>query len=165
MKKSLYLIALLLAACSSEQETFTHTLNHHTGLTTGTIFYIQEATGIGATGALDLMEASEPILMISLDSTSVNLTEVETGNYTISLKNESGVSSFTEIPEKYLNMNAGVYFSRKVYESNFPQEWAPMKGTDYTTLYISSAQDNQVFYIQVVATGTNKKIAMHSEDY
>jgi hypothetical protein len=165
MKYSLYLIVLILAACSSEQESYTHSLTKGDGISAAEISYSLEATGLGTTGALDLIEAATPIVETSLEAKDIIFEHVQNGNYSIDLKEGTSTSTFTEIPEKFINLDAEVTFSRKVFESIFPKEWEPMKGTDYSTIVIKSKKDNQVFYTQAVSTGTNKQIAQYSEDF
>lgn len=165
MKVYIYSVVLLFAACAAEKEAYTHTLVQGKGLPSSVIYYWQETTGVGVTGALDLMEAATPIVQVSLENTDIVIPQVANGNYSISIENEAGTTTFTEIPEKFINMDAEVLFSSKVFEPYFLKEWTPMKGTDYTTLYIKSKLDNQVFYIKVVLTGTTQEIAKYSEDF
>ena len=165
MKNYIYLAALFVAACTTEKESYTHSLKTGGGISTAEVSYYQEVTGVGVTGGLDLMEAATPLVQTTLENSDISINHVEKGNYTIELSTQSGKSTFTEIPEKFINMDADISFSSKVFESFFPEEWAPMKGSDYTTLYIKSKKDNQVFYIKVVATGTNKEIGKYSEDF
>lgn len=165
MKGYIYAAVLLLAACSTEKESYTHTLIKGKGISSGVVSYIEEVTGVGTTGALDLLEAATPLLQTPLAAKDITIKHVPQGNYTISINNEEGTSSFTEIPEKFINMDAEVQFSSKVFESFFPKEWEAMKGTNYTTLYLKNKQDNQIFYMKVVATGTSKEMAKYSEDF
>lgn len=165
MRNYIYLAAILLAACTAEKEVYTHTIVKGGGVSTGEISYIEETTGVGATGALDLMETATPLLTTSLEEKDISINSVPNGNYTIALMNDAGTSTFTEIPEKFINMDADVLFSSKVFEPFFPAEWEPMKGADFTTVYIRSKKDNQVFYMKIVASGTNKEMAKYSEDF
>lgn len=166
MNNYIYAFALLLlAACSAEKESYVHSLLKGDGIGDAEVSYIQEVTGIGVTGGLDLMQSTDPLLQTPLDNKDITVKHVQNGNYSISLKNEYGESIFTEIPEKFVNMDADVSFSRKVFESFFPKEWEPMRGTDYSTLYIKSKRDNQIFFMKVVQTGTNKEMAKYSEDF
>lgn len=158
-------LALLIAACTAEKESYTHTLAQGEGIPSSVIYYWQEATGIGVTGALDLMESATHIVKTPLKNIDIEVPQVANGNYSISIENEAGTTIFTEIPEKFINMDAEVSFSSKVFEPFFLKEWNPMKGKDYTTLYIKSKLDNQVFYIKVVLTGTTQEIAKYSEDF
>ncbi len=165
MKNYVYLAALLFAACTAEKEAYTHTIVKGGGVSNGEINYITEATGVGVTGGLDLMEAATPLLTFNLVNKDITVKRVPAGNYSITLKNEAGTSIFTEIPEKFINMDAEILFSRKVFEPFFPAEWEPMKGSDFTTVYLKNKDDNEVFYMKVVATGTNKEMAKYSEDF
>ena len=165
MKYSLYLMVFILAACSTEQESYTHSFTKGGGISSADISYSLEATGVGTTGALDLMEAATPFVESALETKDITFDHVQNGNYSVTLKEGSITSTFTEVPEKFINLDAEVTFSRKVFESIFPEEWSPMKGTDYSSIIIQSKKDNQVFYTQAVATGTNKQIAQYSEDF
>ena len=71
MKKGLYLIAILLAACTAEKESYTHSLSKGDGIANATISYSLEATGIGSTGALDMVEAATPIVESALESKDI----------------------------------------------------------------------------------------------
>ncbi|MDB4161557.1 hypothetical protein N9772_04240 [Bacteroidia bacterium] len=165
MTKNIYLIALLIAACTAEQATYIHSLVPGGGISTAEITYLHEATGVGISGGLDLIESATPIVETTLEAKDIKVDHVPKGNYSVILKNESGTSTFTGIPEKFINMDADILFSRKVFEPFFPTEWEPMKGSDFTTLYIKSKRDNQIFYMKIVATATNNEMAKYSEDY
>lgn len=165
MTKYIYIAAILLAACTAEKEAYTHTIVVGGGINSGKINYIEEATGVGATGALDLMEAATPLLTTSLEAKDITINHVQNGNYTISLTHDAGTSTFTEIPEKFINMDAEVLLSRKVFEPFFLKEWEPMRNTDFTTLYLKNKNDNQIFYMKIVASGSDKEMAKYSEDF
>ncbi|MDB4107452.1 hypothetical protein N8368_00765 [Bacteroidia bacterium] len=145
---SLVLGVFLLGSCSTEKESYSHKLNSVKGLSDGEIYYV--ATDTFVTNSLTAGEYTYPPVSEMV---------------TIAVKDGNGVSSFTEVPDKYINLDAEVEVSRNVFQDYFPEEWAAMKGTNYTTIYIKSKDDNEVFYMKVVHTNTNTEIGKYSEDF
>ncbi len=158
-------MALFLTACTTKQATYKHSLVPGGGVSNPEITYLHEAAGVSLSGGIDFIESATPFVETTLEAKDITIDNVPKGNYSITLKNESGTSTFTGIPEKFINIDADILFSRKVFEPFFPSEWEPMKGNNFTTLFIRSKRDSQIFYMKIVATGTNKEMAKYSEDY
>ena len=88
-----------------------------------------------------------------------------TGLVQVAVKDGAGTTIFNDVPEKYINLDASVEITRNIFQDYFLKEWEPMRGSSFTTLYIKSNMDNQVFYIKTVKTGTDIEISKHSEDF
>ena len=69
------------------------------------------------------MESATPLVETTLEAKDITVENVPKGNYSVVLKNDSGTSTFTDIPEKFINMDADILFSRKVFEPFFPTRW------------------------------------------
>ena len=143
-------IAALLTSCSNEQETYTQTVTSTEGMLESEIKYLQ---GENIVFAQQLVAG--PMTYDRVDDSDVS----------VSISDVHGTSTFKDIPSKYINLDATVEVTRNVFQDYFPEEWAPMKGQPYTTLYIKSKQDNQVFYMKCVFTNTDKEISKYSEDF
>ena len=154
MKSGIYTIIfgllVLFVACAPEQATYTQTITKTTGLSNAEVSYVQNDS-ILYTG--------------ELSTSAITYSRVADQNVTVSITDEGGTSTFTEVPSKYINLDAEVEVTRNVFQDYFPEEWAPMKGKPFTTLYIKSKQDNQVFYMKCVMTNTDKEIGKYSEDF
>lgn len=144
------LVILLGVGCAPEQVSFTQTITNTEGLTNAKISYTQNDSII-YTG--------------ELSASAISYNRIADQNVTVSIADGSGTTTFTEVPSKYINLDAKVEVTRNVFQDYFPKEWEPMKGQPYTTLYIKSKQDNQVFYIKCVLTNTDKEIGKYSEDF
>lgn len=150
MKKvSLIVFVVTFLFSCSKQESFTHSIKSTSGLSNAKIAYVD------AKGANSVHELSTTDLTIPR----------AVGQYQIGIQDANGTTFFNEVPEKYINLDANLEITRNVFQDYFPEEWAPLKGSQFTTLYIKSKQDNQVFYIKVVKTGTDVEIAKHSESF
>lgn len=151
MKIKISLLVLLFACFTScsKQESFTHSITATEGLSDAKIAYVD------ATGENSVHPLAEGDIVL----------QRAVGQYQIGVQDATGTTYFNDVPEKYINLDAKVEFTRNVFQDYFPEEWAPLKGTNYTTLYIKSKKDNQVFYIKVVKTGTDVEIGKHSESF
>ena len=152
MKNTLYILTTLffLASCTEEKNTFMHSLDS-TNIVSGDIAYL---------------ENNEEILTASVsDSSFIIDRKEEVTVYDITLKQLSNTTVFKDIPAKYIHMDASVELNKKEFLDYFLDEWAPMKGVNFTSIRIVSNEDPEVFYIAVVHTGSDQQIAKHSEDF
>ncbi|MGB0850016.1 MAG: hypothetical protein ACPGTP_02110 [Bacteroidia bacterium] len=139
-----------MSSCTKEQQTYTQTITSTEGMLEAELTYEQsEATIVASKLALE----------------SLTYSKVGDADVSISVTDVHGTSTFNNVPSKYINLDASVEITRNVFQPYFPEEWEPMKGQPYTTLYIRSNQDNQVFYMQSVFTNTDKEIGKYSEDF
>jgi hypothetical protein len=147
----IFSLAMLLGVgCAPEQATYTQTITSTAGITSAEINYSQGDSIIYAG---------------KLAASTMFYNKVGEQNVTVSITDESGTTMFTEVPSKYINLDADVEVTRNVFQDYFPKEWEPMKGQPYTALYIKSKQNNQIFYVKCVLTNTDKEIGKYSEDF
>ena len=144
------LIILLNVSCSNEQATYTQTITSTAGIKNAEISYSQNDS---------IIYSGE------LSASTITYNRVADQNVIVSITDEGGTTTFTEIPSKYINLDAEVEVTRNVFHDYFPKEWEPMKGKPFSTVYIKSKQDNQVFYMKCVMTNTDKEIGKYSEDF
>lgn len=144
------LVLLSVVACSQEKDAYTQTISSTEGITDAELSYAQSDS-----------------ILLSQKLTTGDITYARVGNeaVTVLVTDAGGTTLFDEVPSKYINLDATVEVTRNVFHDYFPAEWAPMKGQPYTTLYIKSKQDNQVFYMKCVFTNTDKEIGKYSEDF
>lgn len=146
----LFVSLTIISSCTKEQESYTHTITSTEGMLESELIY----------------EQSEATLIANkLAPESLTYSKVGDADVSISVTDVHGTSTFNNVPSKYINLDASVEITRNVFQPYFPEEWEPMRGQPYTTLYIKSSQDNQVFYMQCVFTNTDKEIGKYSEDY
>ncbi len=144
------LVLLSVVACSQEKDAYTQTIASTEGITNAELSYAQ----------------SDSILFIEkLAPGDVTYNRVGNGPVAVLVTDAGGTTLFDEVPSKYINLDADVEVTRNVSQDYFPEEWAPIRGQPYTTLYIKSKQDNQVFYMKCVFTNTDKEISKYSEDF
>lgn len=148
-KISLFALSILLFIGCSQQETFTHTITSTKGIKKAEIAYVQ---------------ADGSNFIHDLDTGDVMIKRVE-GLLQIAVRDGGSTSIFNDVPAKYINMDATVEVTRNIFQDYFPIEWEPMRGAKYTTLYLKSNMDNQVFFMKTVRTGTDIEIGKHSEDF
>lgn len=148
-KITLFTLSILLFIGCSQQENFTHTITSTDGITNAELAYVQ---------------ADGTNIVHDLANGEILVKRVE-GQIQVAVKDGGSTTIFNDVPAKYINMDATLEVTRNVFQDYFLEEWEPMKGKRYTTLYIKSKQDNQVFYIKAVNTGTDLEIAKHSEDF
>jgi hypothetical protein len=144
------LAILLSVGCAPEQDSYTQTITNTEGLANAKISYTQNDS---------IIYAGE------LSASAITYNRIADQNVTVKITDESGTTTFTDVPSKYINLDAEVEVTRNVFQDYFPKEWAPMKGQPYTTLYLKSKQDIQVFYMKCVMTNTDKEIGKYSEDF
>lgn len=149
-KLVLTLILFAAVGCAKPQESHTQTITKIEGMQSAEINYQQgEASFVTA----------------NLVSSDIHYDRIGDSDVTITIGDAGGTTTFNEVPSKYINLDATVEISRNVFQNYFPEEWAAMKGQPYTTIYIKSKQDNQVFYVKCVFTNTDKEIGKYSEDF
>ena len=151
-------MAFSLFSCSEPQQEFTHSITATDGLNAAEIAYFQ-------TKSSEPVELGASILTEAIVKGDVNVQRVADGNYIITITDQGGTTTFTEVPAKYINLDATLEVTRNIFQDYFPEEWEAMKGSNFTSIYFKSKQDNQVFYLKTVFTGTDKEIGMHSEDF
>jgi len=149
----LSLITTFLFACAEPQQNFVHSISSTQGLKNAEIIY-QEQGG-----------ANEMILTEALSKGDLEVLRLKDGVYTVQINDQSSNTIFKDVPSKYLNLDATVEVTRNIFQDYFPSEWEPMRGAQFTSIYIKNKNDSQVFYLKTVATGTDKEIGLHSEDY
>jgi len=167
MNKLLILLiaSALLFSCSETQLEFTHTITSTEGVSNAEVSYISEAFVNDNSEDENIKNDETPVVSQPLTKGDLVVKRVDTGKYIISVSGEKGRTNFTEIPDKYINMDADIEVTRNVFHDYFPEEWEPMKDAEFTSIYIKSKSDKQVFYMKAVSTGTSKEIGMYSEDY
>ena len=164
--KTLFIFSFLILGCKAEEQIFVHTITDISGLpNTATISYSSDFLGVGSTGGIEALANADDFVSQPLAKGDLTINKVDRGNYTITVQDNNGQTSFTNIPEKYLNLNATLELTRNIFQPYFPAEWQAINGTMYTSLRIKSNQDEGVFYIKTVYTGTNKEIGKYSEDF
>ncbi|HCD68869.1 MAG TPA: hypothetical protein DEQ56_10380 [Bacteroidetes bacterium] len=164
--KSLFIFSFLILGCQAEEHVYVHSITDISGLpNTAIISYASDFLGVGSTGGIEALANTDDLVSQPLSKGDLIINKVGQGNYTITVKDNNGQTSFTNIPEKYLNLNATLELTRDIFQPYFPAEWEAMNGTKYTSLRIKSKQDEGVFYIKTVYTGTDKEIGKYSEDY
>ena len=146
---SLFDLSILLFIGCSQKENFTHTIASTEGIKNADIAYVQ---------------ADGSNFIHDLDTGDVMIKKVE-GLLQIAVKDGGSTTIFNDVPAKYINMDATVEVTRNIFHDYFPIEWEPMRGAKYTTLYLKSNMDNQVFFMKTVRTGTDIEIGKHSEDF
>ena len=149
-KLILLFVSLAILGCAKQQESYTHTISSVDGISNAEITYVQN----------DSM-----VMTSSLAPSEIQYQRIESGDVTVLVTDANGTSAFNEVPSKYINLDATVEVSRNVFQDYFPEEWSLMKGQPYTTIYIKSKQDNQVFYMKCIFTNSDKEIGKYSEDF
>ncbi len=149
LKTSLFTLSILLFIGCSQKENFTHTITSTEGINDADIAYVQ---------------ADGKNIVHDLDTGDILVKRID-GMIQVAVKDGGSTTIFNDVPAKYINLDATVEVTRNVFQDYFPEEWEPMRGKRFTTLYIKSNMDNQVFYMKVVRTGTDVEIAKHSEDF
>ena len=148
-----FLFAFVLLAtigCSQEQDLYTQTITNTEGLSNAELRYrLGDSTIVSA-----------EIATGDLSYAHINSEEI-----TVEVSDASGTTIFSDVPSKYANLDATLEVTRNVFQDYFPEEWSPMKGQPYTTLYIKSKNDSEVFYMKCVFTNTDKEIGKYSEDF
>ena len=164
--RSLFIFSFFILGCQVEEQVYVHTIADIAGLpNTATISYTSDFLGVGSTGGIEALANADDLISQPLSKGDLTLPKVDQGNYTIRVKDNSGQTSFTNIPEKYLTLNATGEITRNIFQSYFPAEWEAINGSKYTSIRIQSKQDKGVFYIKTVYTGTDKEIGKYSEDF
>ena len=143
-------LLLAIASCAPEQSSYTHSIVSTQGLSDATITHIQDEK------VLFLQPLAEG------DITYENSTNADTK---VIVADAGGKTTFLDVPGKYIQLDANVEVTRNVFHDYFPEKWAPMKGQNYTTIYIKSKEDDEVFYMKSVFTHTDKQIGRYSEDF
>ncbi|MFT5724869.1 MAG: hypothetical protein ACI9JN_001992 [Bacteroidia bacterium] len=152
------LLTIIIASCTETQEQFTHTYASTEGINNAQLTY--------APHGVDLDDSSNAVLFrLPLMKDEIIIPSVKDDLYSIVITDDNGITSFEQIPAKFINIDATIEVTRNIFQSYFPEEWTPMKGSQFSTLYIQKADDAEVFYIKTVYTGTNNEIGMHSEDH
>ncbi len=154
----LIILTAIFSSCAKTQEEFIHTYTSTEGINTAQLIYTP-------TGA-DIEDGSNlEVLKFRLQKDKKLIPRVSEALHSIILSDEIGMTSFEDIPAKFINMDATIEVSRNIFQSYFPDEWAAMKGSQFSTLYIQNDNDAAIFYLKTVHTGTNKEIGKYSEDY
>jgi hypothetical protein len=162
----LVLTSLFSISCQPTQQSYVHTITDLTGLqNTEHITYTADFVGVGITGALTDLANADALVSQTLATGDIAINKVDLGNYTITISGQDEETSIAEIPSKYINLDATIEISRNVFQSYFPAEWEPMKGSNYTSLRILSKKDAGVFFIKAVYTGTHQEIGKYAEDF
>ncbi|MFY0643492.1 MAG: hypothetical protein JXR19_03425 [Bacteroidia bacterium] len=152
-------LATLFAYCTEDPTEYTHTFTSTEGINNAELIYTTVNVGTAD-------EPAPGIYRFPLTKDDVIIPVVEEKRiFSIILIEGEMITSFEDIPAKFINMDANVEVTRNIFQSYFPEEWAPMKGSQYSSLFIQNKEDNQIFYMKTVFTGTNKEIGKHSEDY
>ena len=138
------LLILLFSACS-KQENFVHSIKSTEGIQNAELNYAGNSPQ-------------------TLKDRDIQLKRTET-EVDISVKDDKGTSIFKDIPAKYINIDANVEITRNVFHDYFHEEWKAMKDVPFTSIYIKSKKDNQVFFMKTVYTGTDKEIGKYSESF
>jgi hypothetical protein len=143
-----FVSVLLMIGCSNPGP-YVHSITKVEGISNSTITY-QSADSVIATG--DLAKG---------DLTVVASTELAN----IGIQSASGkLTIFSEIPEKYINMDVNIEVAQNVFMDYFPEEWSDLKKANYTSLHMVSKKDASIFFTSVVYTNTATEIGRHSED-
>lgn len=116
-------------------------------------------------GEITYMQGEDTITTAALEEGEINYDRIAEQDVQIHITDAGGSTTFNEVPSKYINLDATLEVSRNVFQDYFPEKWSPMKGQQYTTIYIKSKQDNQVFYVKSVFTNSEKEIGRYSEDF
>ena len=154
----LILLTVIIVSCTETQDQFTHTYSSTDGINNAQLTY--------APYGADLDDSSDAVLLrLSLMDGEKIIPKVNDDVYSIVITDDNGITSFEKIPAKFINIDATIEVTRNKFQPYFPEEWAPMKGSQFSTLYIQKADDAEVFYLKTVATGTNNEIGKHSEDH
>jgi hypothetical protein len=161
MNKILYLLLIVVffASCADNQKEFTQTINSTEGIADAAILYLSGTEVDGNTSYSDTL-FSKPLILENLI-----ITRSDKPLFSIQIADNNGITQFNNIPAKYIHLDASLEITRNVFHDYFPKEWEPLKGSNYTSLYIQSKNDKEVFYIKTVASGTSKEIGLHSEDF
>lgn len=155
MKTNIYkiilpcLFSLLLIVGCEEQNSFIHQIQQVDGIENAVISY-QSSDSIVATSEL------EPAEMTVKRVNNLTNIGIQTGAGQLTI--------FSEIPEKYINMDADIEIGRDVFMDYFPEEWSDLKKAHYTSIHIRSKTDRDLFFTAVVYTNTATEIGRHSED-
>ncbi len=152
------ILAVLLFSCGEPQQEFTHSIIATDGITNAELTYIK-------TDIANSPDLGKSIVNQAITQGDFVVQRVEDGNYIITVTDQNGSTIFTEVPAKYINLDATLEVTRNIFQDYFPEEWEAMKGSNFTSIYFKSKLDNQVFYLKTVFTGTDKEIGMHSEDF
>jgi hypothetical protein len=150
IKFILLLASLAIIGCAKQQESHTQTISSVDGIFDAELTYLQE---------------DSIIVTSSLTPSDLNYQRIVDGDVSVLVTDASGTSTFEKVPSKYINLDATIEVSRNVFQKYFPEEWAEMKGQQYTTIYIKSKKDDGVFYMRCVFTNSDQEIAKYSEDF
>lgn len=143
-------VVLTAIGCAQEQDSYTQTITSTEGLTNAELSYrLGDST----------------LVSTELASGDISYAHIDAKQVAVEVSDASGTTTFTDVPSKYANLDAIVEVTRNVFQDYFPEEWAAMKGQPFTTIYIKSKKDNQVFYMKCVFTNTDKEIRKYSEDF
>ncbi|PCJ63851.1 MAG: hypothetical protein COA58_14560 [Bacteroidetes bacterium] len=143
-------LAVVLVSCADEKTNFTHHINNSETINSAELIY---------------QMGDSTVLKGDITQQDLTILRQETSVYNVTVAESNQSSTFTNIPAKYIHLDANVEVSRNVFHSYFPAEWKEMKGVNYTSIKITNSEDPAIFYVAVVHTGTKKEIAKHSEDY
>ncbi len=149
-KLILLFASLAILGCAKQQESYTQTISAIDGISNAELTYKQ---------------GDSTVVTSSLSPSDLNYQRIQDGDVTLLVTDAKGITTLNEVPSKYINLDATVEVSRNVFQDYFPEEWAEMKGQQYTTIYIKSKKDDGVFYMKCVFTNTEKEIAKYSEDF
>jgi precorrin-2 methylase len=149
-KLILLFASLAILSCAKQQESYTQTISAVDGISNAELTYKQ---------------GDSTLVISSLSPSDLNYQRIQDGDVTVLVTDAKGTTTLNEVPSKYINLDAKVEVSRNVFQDYFPEEWAEMKGQQYTTIYIKSKKDDGVFYMKCVFTNTEKEIAKYSEDF
>lgn len=149
-KLILLFASLAIIGCAKQQESYTQTISTIDGISNAELTYKQ---------------GDSTLVTSSLSPSELHYQRIQDGEVTVLVTDANGTSTFEEVPSKYINLDATVEVSRNVFQDYFPEEWAEMKGQQYTTIYIKSKKDAGIFYMKCVFTNTEKEIGKYSEDF
>jgi hypothetical protein len=141
---------LAFAGCTKQQESYTQTITSITGLSNSEITYKQ---------------GDKTIMTNSLVAGDYQYKRIENGDVQVTVTDAGGTTTFNDVPSKYINLDATIEVTRNIFQDYFPPEWEAMKGEQFTSIYIKSKQDNQVFYMKCVFTNSDREIGKYSEDF
>ena len=141
------ILAVLLFSCGEPQQEFTHSIIATDGITNAELTYIK-------TDIANSPDLGKSIVNQAITQGDFVVQRVEDGNYIITVTDQNGSTIFTEVPAKYINLDATLEVTRNIFQDYFPEEWEAMKGSNFTSIYLKT-----------VFTGTDKEIGMHSEDF
>ena len=158
----LLVTTILLYSCSGSGQ-YSHNVTSTEGISDARIIYMNSLPESETTSSV--LATRDTFLDQTLQEGEMIVQKVPSGLYSIHVIDKSGTTIFNDLPSKYINMNATLEVTRNVFQVYFPVEWAPMKGSPYTSVYLRSNADRQVFYMKTVYTGTDKEIGVYSEDF